>query len=220
MPGKTSVGSALAETGDTPAASTAADANAANARIVRRRIMDSDPSGPAQAPAAAWGYWREPPLLILSRRQAPALPHRYRRDGAVGLAGPTRRPARGSEDVAHPVAQARCRSPIAGDRHVLAGLQLPDVEGVDLLGQAVVRSEQLGLKAAEQAVPEDEDAAVVLVRVELVHPMVHPVVRRRVEDELEGPRQFVDSLGVHPELVDQVQRPAEVHHPRGKAQQR
>ena len=114
----------------------------------------------------------------------------------------------------------RAAPDVAGDRDVFVGLQLPDVVGVHLLGQAVVRPERLGLEAAEQPVPDDQDAAVVPVEVLLVHAVVHPVVRRRVEDEFDWPPELADALGVNPELVDQVDGEAGEHHPRRHAEQR
>src|SRR6476620_5983197 len=87
-----------------------------------------------------------------------------------------RHPSRRPEEVSEPVAPARRVAHVAGDRHVLPRLQLPDVEGVHLLGEAVVRSRGLRLEAAEEPVPEDEDAAVVAVQVLLVHAVVHPVM--------------------------------------------
>ena len=46
------------------------------------------------------------------------------------------------------------------------------------------------------------------------------MVRRRVEDELDGLRQRPDVLGVNPELVDQADREAGEHHPRRNSQER
>ena len=129
-------------------------------------------------------------------------------------------PAGRTEDVAEPVAPTRRPAYVAGDRHVLVRLQLPDVEGIDLLGQPVVRTGVFGLEAAEQPVPQDEDAAVIPVQVLLVHAVVHPVMRRRVEDEFDGPPKLSDALGVDPELIDEIDREAGEHHPRRDAQQR
>ena len=74
-----------------------------------------------------------------------------RRD--VGLHGLPGLPAGRAEDEAQPVAPAARRADVPGDRHVLVGLQLPDVVGVDLLGQPVVRPEGLGLESCRIAGP-------------------------------------------------------------------
>ncbi len=62
------------------------------------------------------------------------------------------------ERVAELVPPAFRGPDIPADRHVFVGLQFPDVVGVDLLGQSVVRPEQLVLIGAEEPVPQDEDA--------------------------------------------------------------
>src|SRR5271166_2330707 len=187
MPGNTDIGSALATAGGRPDASAATATDAVNARSARQRNTASDPSTPA----------RRRPLVEVTTSPSPtslfraAAGWRYE-DAVSGTAlsalGRARFPARWSEDVAQPIAQSPRRPPVAGHRHVLAGLQLPDVEGVDLFGQPVMRAEHLALEAAEYPVPDDEDAAVVLVQVHLVHPMVHAMMRRRVENELQNPR--------------------------------
>ena len=77
----------------------------------------------------------------------------------------------------------------------------------------------LFLEGAEQAVPHDQDAAVVAVEVTIVHCMVHAVVRRRAEPAVE-PAQLVHLLGVHPELVQQVDQRDGAEHQRRHADQR
>ena len=77
------------------------------------------------------------------------------------------------------------------------------VVGVDVLGEAVDDRLVLALERAEQAVPDDEDAAVVAVEVLAVAAVVHPVVRRRVEHLLAGAER-ADRVGVDPVLVEQV----------------
>src|SRR5882757_5425272 len=173
MPGKTTVGSALARADGKPGIRAATATTAVNARSARWRTMDSDPSGSARRRPQVEITGCPFPTLGVSRRPRATLPRGRQRDGVAPLAGRARLPARRSEDVAQAITQPRRRPPVTGDRNVFAGLQLPDVERVDLLGQAVVRAEHLRLKAAEQAVPDDENAAVVLVEVHLVHPVVH-----------------------------------------------
>ncbi len=139
--------------------------------------------------------------------------------GDVGLHRLPWFPAGWAEDEAEPVTPAARVAEVPGDRHVFVGLQLPDVVGVHLLGQPVVRPELLGLEASEQPVPDDQDAAVVPVEVDLVHTVVHPVVRRGVEDEFDWPPELPDAFGVDPVLVDQVDGEAGEHHPRRHAEQ-
>ena len=66
----------------------------------------------------------------------------------------------------------------------------------------------LTLKAAEQLVPDNEDASVVLVDVDAVAAVVAAVMRGRVHELFEE-AQAVDGLGVDPVLVDQAD--AELH---------
>ena len=73
-------------------------------------------------------------------------------------------------------------------RHVLVEGGADRAEGADVLGQPVADPLALGLVGAEHAVPDDQDAAVVLVEVDLVGAVVDAVVRGRVEDPLERPR--------------------------------
>ncbi|MEZ5253698.1 MAG: hypothetical protein R2689_07535 [Microthrixaceae bacterium] len=76
---------------------------------------------------------------------------------------------------------------------------------MDVLGQSVTDPFALGLEGAEHAVPDDEDAAVVTVEVLALAAVVDPMMRRRVEHELEPTRQLVDRLGMDPVLVDEVE---------------
>jgi hypothetical protein len=57
---------------------------------------------------------------------------------------------------------------------------------VDVLREPVVDGRPLGLEGPEEPIPHDQDAAVVAVEVLDIAPVVHPVVRRRVEHPLEG----------------------------------
>ena len=56
----------------------------------------------------------------------------------------------------------------------------------------------LSLEGAEQAVPDDQDAAVVAVEVAVVDGVVHAVVARRAEPAVE-PAELADLLGVDPD---------------------
>ena len=73
-------------------------------------------------------------------------------------------------------------------------------------------SGEIRLKSSQQPVPDDQDAAIVLVEIFRVHAMMHPVMGRGVEDEFERPPHLVDPFGVHPELVDEVHRKARKDH--------
>src|SRR5581483_9032277 len=86
-------------------------------------------------------------------------------DGYLRSTGRARLPGRGAEDIAEPVAQARRRSEIPSDSEIFVRLQLPDVERIDLLGQPVVWTERLLPEGPEEPVPEDENAAVILVEI-------------------------------------------------------
>ena len=85
-------------------------------------------------------------------------------------------------------------------------LEFPDIVRANRFGQSVVRPGGLRREAAEHPVPDDQNAAVVLVEVLLIPAVVHTVVRRRVEDVFDWPPELSDALGVNPVLVHQVQR--------------
>src|SRR5271155_1540654 len=78
-----------------------------------------------------------------------------------------------SSQAAQPVAQTRRRPEIASDSQVFVGLQFPNVEGIHLFGQPVMRTECLMPEAAEQPIPDNENPAVVLVEVFRVHAVVN-----------------------------------------------
>ncbi len=62
----------------------------------------------------------------------------------------------------------------------------------------------LVLKRAEQAIPQNEDAAVVLVDVLGIARVMHAMVGRRDENPFQRP-EAADVLRVHPELIDEIQ---------------
>lgn len=111
----------------------------------------------------------------------------------------------------------RCRPPVAGDRLVLVGLQIPDVEGADGRGQSVDGPLLFGLERAEHPVPDNEDARVVAVEILGIGPVVNSMVRWRVEDELDRCGKLPYSLGVDEELIDETEREPHEHHPRRDA---
>ena len=93
-------------------------------------------------------------------------------------------------------------------------------EGADVFRQPVLRPLGLALEGAEHPVPDDQDAAVVAIEVDLVRAVVHAVMGRRVEDVLDRRRQLPHPLCVDPELVDQADRLLQEDHPRREADDR
>ena len=77
------------------------------------------------------------------------------------------------------------------------------VECAEPAPDAVDRRLDLILVGAEQAIPDDENAAVILVEILVVDAVMHPVVRRRGEYAVE-PAEPADQLGVNPELVEEI----------------
>src|SRR6185295_14625421 len=112
------------------------------------------------------------------------------------------RPARLAEDVAEPVTPALRRPHVVRQVDELVEGDARRAEGADVLRQPVLRPYRLALEGAEHPVPDDQDAAVVAVEVDVVGAVVHAVVRGRVEDVLDRRRQPPNPLGVDPELVD------------------
>ena len=116
-----------------------------------------------------------------------------------------RSPPRSTEDVANALAVRRRRAYVTNDVAELAVADAHGIERVDVLREAVAHATDLLLEGPEQPVPDDEDAAVVLVEVLAVRSVVHAMVRGRVEDEFDRLGQAVDRFGVDPELVEQVE---------------
>ncbi len=72
------------------------------------------------------------------------------------------------------------------------------------------------LVGAEQAIPENEDAAVVLVEILVVDPVMDAMVRGRGEHAIE-PAELADKLGMNPELVQEVDQADRDEHDRRNA---
>src|SRR5262245_52269836 len=100
--------------------------------------------------------------------------------------------------MADPLAPAAGAPYIARDRGVLVVGDAQRVVGVDVFREAVDDPLGLGREGAEKAVPDDEDAAEVAVQIPALRPMMHAVMRRGVERELEPAPHLVDALGVDP----------------------
>ena len=75
------------------------------------------------------------------------------------------------------------------------------------MGEAVFAgvAMELFLEGAEEAVEDDEGAAVVAVDVQRVGGVVDAVVAGRVEQPLHPSRQLRDGAGVDPKLIDAVE---------------
>src|SRR4051794_4479076 len=108
-----------------------------------------------------------------------------------------RRPPRAPENVAEALAPGPRPGHVARDGDDLVRENSSETERLDVLRQTVDDPLALRLEGAEEAVPHDEDAAVVPVDVLRIRPVVNAVMRRRVEDELDPPRQRSDHLGVN-----------------------
>ena len=69
----------------------------------------------------------------------------------------------------------------------------------------------------EQAVPHDQNTAVIFVQVPVIHRMVDPMVGRTAEPAVK-PAQATDLLCVHPELVEQIDHGHHTEYQRRHAQ--
>jgi len=65
---------------------------------------------------------------------------------------------------------------------------------------------QLSLIRAQQPIPQDENAAKISVDIRIVDRMVYTMIHWRHKNLLR-PAQCLDKSGMHPELIDQIQRP-------------
>jgi hypothetical protein len=75
------------------------------------------------------------------------------------------------------------------------------------------------LESAKESIPQDQDAPVVLVQIRIVHRVVHAVVAGAAKPAVE-PAELAHLLGVHPELVEQVDERHHAKHQRRHARQR
>src|SRR5207244_3002120 len=98
----------------------------------------------------------------------------------------SRRPLGRGEPDPRLVEEARGAPRSARDLEPRVDLRPERVEALERLDGAVDDGLALHLEGAEDAVPDDESAAVVLVDVARVDPVMAAVVRRRVEDPLDG----------------------------------
>ena len=64
----------------------------------------------------------------------------------------------------------------------------------------------------EDAVPDDEGSGVILIEIARVGRVVDAVVAWRVHDIFDPAREFVNCLGVDPELINEIERADEQQH--------
>lgn len=72
-------------------------------------------------------------------------------------------------------------------------------------------------KGAEHLVPDDEHAGIIPVQIARVGRVMNAVVAGRIHHRFKPAGEAVHHFGMDPELVDQVDRPAEQDHRRMKA---
>ena len=89
------------------------------------------------------------------------------------------------------MAPARRTAHVAGEVGELVERHPGRPKAADVLRQPVAGPLGFTLEGAEDPIPDDQDAAVVAVEVDLVGAVVDAVVRGRVEDELDRRRQLL-----------------------------
>ena len=119
-----------------------------------------------------------------------------------------RAPAGAVDGAADPAVRARAVLPAVAEE--CAGLVEGDRDRVmraERLDDAVARRVgfQFGHEAAEQFVPDDEDASIVGVEIARIGGVMDAVMGGRVHHRLEPARHPADGLGMDPELVDEIQ---------------
>lgn len=92
------------------------------------------------------------------------------------------------------------------------------VETFDRFDDAVSGFLGLGDEGSKELVPNNKYAGVVLIEVRIVNAMMHPMVRRSVQDVFKR-AEVADEFRVYPELVDQVETVHQGEHPRCKTEQ-
>ena len=73
-------------------------------------------------------------------------------------------------------------------------------------------------KGAEHAVPDDEGPGVIAVQIARIGRVMDAVMAGRVHDIFDPAREFVNCLGVDPELINEIERADEQQHRWMKAQ--
>ncbi len=136
-------------------------------------------------------------------------------DGLVAIALPGRR----LPEVLQPLTDRPGRHRVAKHVNELVHVQHPPVVALDLARGAVFHFFLLGLVAAEQVVIQHDHAAVVLVDVLRVAPVVHAVVGGRVDPPFDPGVQPGHRFGVHEPLEGEVGAEQAEHQLRGEARQ-
>jgi hypothetical protein len=85
---------------------------------------------------------------------------------------------------------------VAGDRGELVEGHPVRLERAEVLRQPILHPLRLTLEGPKQPVPDDQDATVVAVEVELIGAVVDAVVRGRVEDELDRRSRPIRSVWI------------------------
>ena len=71
---------------------------------------------------------------------------------------------------------------------------------------------------SEESVPDYQDTRVILIKIRFVNAVVHPMMRRCVEDPFDR-AEPLDEFRVDPELIDQIESVHHDEHPRGETEQ-
>src|SRR5260370_1353104 len=89
------------------------------------------------------------------------------------------------------------------------------IVGAKRLHQAIAARQivAFGDEGAEDAVPNDEDAAIIMVEIFGIGRVVHAMMRGRVQHVFE-PAELRNPFRVKPELIEQVQRDGDEHRAR------
>ena len=135
--------------------------------------------------------------------------------GSAGLrlAGQPSRRLEPDPDLVPPIGR-----PAAKVKHgpVIGEIGGDRIERAEPAPDAKDRRLDLVLVGAEQAVPDDENAAVILVEILVVDAVMHPMVRGRGEHAIE-PAELADEFGVNPELVEEIDEADRDEHDRRHA---
>src|SRR5229473_5188024 len=122
----------------------------------------------------------------------------------------------GRANEVRPPLPPRARVPqIANERHPFMKRDEDGIVGAKRLHQAIAARQivAFGDEGAEDAVPNDEDAAIVMVEIFGIGGVVHAMMRGGVEDVYE-PAELRNPFRVQPELIEEVQRDGDEHRAR------
>ena len=113
-----------------------------------------------------------------------------------------------------------CGPKILGDADPFMKHAPQQVERAQLLDDAIADFFALDFlgKGAEHAVPNNEGTGVIAVQITRVGCVMDAVMAGRVHDIFEPAREFVNRLGMNPELIDEIECADEQQHRGMKAQ--